>query len=91
MITKLLGVTPADTLHQQTAVETVSSYVTKIASKFYFKNQFSDSEQMSQIGQFNPTHDKHKMPRTLWAGRPPCKAKRCNSEHSTPYTNKNKL
>jgi len=91
MITKLLGVTPTDTLHQQTAMETVSSYVTRIASKIYFENQSSDNEQIRQLGQFNPTRDKHKMPRTLWTGRPPCKVERCNSEQPTPHNNKNNL
>jgi len=91
MITKLLGVTPTDTLHQQTAMETVSSYVTRRASKFYFKNQSSDNEQTIQLGQFNSTRDKYKMPRNLWAGQPPCTAKRCNSEQTTPHNNKNNL
>jgi hypothetical protein len=50
MITKLLGVTPTDILHEQTAMETVGGYVTRTASKFYFKNQFSDNEQIRQLG-----------------------------------------
>ena len=39
MITELLGVTPTDTLNQQAAMETVSSYVTRTAAKCYFKIQ----------------------------------------------------
>jgi hypothetical protein len=65
MSTKLQRVTPIDTLHRQAAMETVSSYVTRIASKFCFKIQFSDNEQIRPLGQFSPTHDKHERPRAL--------------------------
>jgi hypothetical protein len=41
MRTKLQKVTPVETLNRQTAMETVSNYVIRIASKFYLKNQFS--------------------------------------------------
>ena len=54
-----------DTLHRQTAMETVSSYVSRIASKFNFKDQFGDSEQIRQLGQFSLNHDKHERPRAL--------------------------
>jgi site-specific DNA-adenine methylase len=65
MSTELQRVTPIHTVHRQTAMETVSSSVTKIASKFYFKNQFSHNEQIRLLGQFSPTHDKHERPRSL--------------------------
>jgi hypothetical protein len=42
IITKLPRVTPIDTLYDQTDMETVSRYVARTASKFYFKNQFSE-------------------------------------------------
>ena len=41
------------------------------------------------MGQFNPTHNKHKMPRALLAGRIACKAKRCNSEQTKPSQRNN--
>jgi len=57
MITKSPRVTPIDTLNERTGMESVSNYVTRTASKFYFINQFGDKEQTGQLGQFNPTHD----------------------------------
>ena len=71
MITKLPRVTPIDTLHDQTGMETVSRYVARTASKFYFKNQFSDNKQIKHLGHFNPTHDRYKMPRALLIDQPP--------------------
>ena len=67
-ITKLPRVTPIDTLHEQTCKKSVNSYVTKTAFN-YFKNQFSDNEQVRQLGQYNPTHDGHKKPRALLKGK----------------------
>ena len=43
-----------------------SSHVTRIASKFYFRNQLSEREQIRQSGQFSSVCDNHKMPRALW-------------------------
>ena len=77
MSTKLRRVTPIDTLRRHTAMETVSSYVTRIASKFYCKNKVSDNEQIRQLGQFSPTHDNTNGPAL-------CKAQRCNSEQTNP-------
>lgn len=86
-ITKLPRVTPTDILPEQTAMETVGSYVTRIASKFYFKYKLSDDEQATQSGPFIPTHAKHTMPRTLLACLPTCKAQRCNSvQYKQPHT-----
>ena len=87
MVTKLPSVTPTDTLPEQTGMETVSSYVTKTASKFYFQNKFSDDEQARQPGLFSPTHDKHKMPRALLVCRPPCKTHRRNSVQTAAHNN----
>jgi len=67
MITKFPRVTPIDTLNERTGMESVSSYVTRTASKLYFINQFSNKEQIGQLGQFNSTHDKHTSHRV---GRP---------------------
>jgi hypothetical protein len=65
-------------------MENASSHVTRIASKFYFRNQLSEREQIRQSDQFIPVCDKHKIPRALWTELPPCKTKRCNSELTTP-------
>ena len=59
MTTKFPRVTLIDTLYERTGTECVSSYVTRTAKKLYFTNQFSDKEQIRQLGQFNTTHDKH--------------------------------
>ena len=54
-IPKLLGAMPTVTLHQQAATETVRSYVTRIASKFYFTNQSGDNEHTIQYNQVSST------------------------------------
>jgi len=64
MITKLPRVTPIGTLHEQTGKKSVNSYLTKIASN-NFKNQFSENEQIQQLGQYNHTHDEQKQPRAM--------------------------
>jgi hypothetical protein len=64
-------------------MENARSHVTRIASKFYFRNQLSECEQIRQSGQFNPVCDKHKMSPALWMEWPPCKTKRCKSELTT--------
>jgi len=48
-------------------METVSSHVTRPASKFHFNSQFIYNEQVSQLGQSNPIYTKHKMPRAMLA------------------------
>ena len=65
IITKLPRVTPIDTLHEQTGIETIQTHVSRIATKLYLKSQLSDNSQIRQLGQYNPIHDKHKRPRTL--------------------------
>ena len=47
-------------------MENARSHVTRIASKFYFRNQLSERGQIRQSGQFNPVCDKHKTPCALW-------------------------
>jgi len=46
--------------------ENESSHVTRIVSKFYFRNQLSEREQIRQSGQFSSVCDNHKIPRALW-------------------------
>jgi hypothetical protein len=46
-------------------METMKSYVRKLARKLYFKSQFSDNAQIRQLGQHDPIFDKHKRPRAL--------------------------
>jgi hypothetical protein len=91
MITNLPRLTPTDILHEQTGMEAVSGYVTRIASKFYFKTKFSDDEGARQIGLFSPALDRHKMSRALLACRSPCNARRCNSRQTAPHNNNSKL
>jgi len=59
MIPKLPRVTLIDTLQEQTGKKSVNTYLTKRASN-NFKNQFSDNEQIRQLGKYNPTHDEQK-------------------------------
>jgi hypothetical protein len=65
MITKLPRVTPIETLHEQTGIETIQTHVSRIAKKLYLKSQSSENPQIRQLGQYNPIHDKHKRPRAL--------------------------
>lgn len=65
IITKLPRVTPIETLHEQTGMETIQSYVSRIAKKLYRKSQISNNSQIRQLGQYNPIHDKHKRLRAL--------------------------
>jgi len=65
MSAELQRATPIDTLHRQTSMETVSTHVTRIASKFHFNNQFSDNGQIRLLDQFSLTCDKHERLRAL--------------------------
>jgi hypothetical protein len=65
IITKHPRVTPIDTLHEQTGMETITNHVRKLAQKLYFKIQFSDNSQIRQLGQYDPNLYKHKRPRAL--------------------------
>ena len=72
-IIKLPMVTPAETLHDQTCMESANRHVARTVSKSYFENHFTDNKQIKQLGHFNPTRDKYKMshglltnPTPLW-------------------------
>jgi hypothetical protein len=65
IITELPRVTPIDTLHEQTEIETIQTHVSTIATKFYLKSQISDKPQIRQLGKHNVIHGKHKRPRAL--------------------------
>jgi hypothetical protein len=60
IITELPRATPTETSHEQTDMEIIKSYVSRLAWKLYLKSQFSDNLQIGQLGQYNPMHDKHK-------------------------------
>jgi hypothetical protein len=63
---KFPGVTPSEILHSQTGIDAILSNVSGIAMKLYLKSHISDNCQITQFGQYNPIHDKHKRPRALF-------------------------
>jgi hypothetical protein len=65
IITKLPRVTPTETLHEQTGIETIQAHVIRIANKLYLKSQLSNNPQIRQLGQYNAIYDKHRRPRAL--------------------------
>jgi hypothetical protein len=60
IITNLPRLTPIETLHEQTGMETIQTHVSRIATKLYLKSQLSDNPQIRQLGQYNPIQNKHK-------------------------------
>jgi hypothetical protein len=43
IITKLPRVTPTETLHEQTGMETIQTHISRLATKLYLKSQISDN------------------------------------------------
>lgn len=43
-------------------MENVKNHISRLACKLYSKNQLSFNNQFTQLGQFNPIFNKHKIP-----------------------------
>jgi len=84
MNTKLPRATSIETWHEQSATETVSSHVTRVASKFHFYSQFSCNEQVRQLGQSNPIYAKNNTPRAMLADGVSCVPETALSSFSVP-------
>jgi hypothetical protein len=77
-----------ETWHVQSATETVSSHVTRAASKFHFYSQFSYNEQVRQLGQSNRIYAKNKMPHAMLADGASCVPETALSSFSVPQPSK---
>jgi hypothetical protein len=67
IITKLPRVTPTATLHEQTGMPLIRSYVTKLTRDFYHMSAASENSQIQELGQYDPAADKHLCPLSLLA------------------------
>jgi hypothetical protein len=67
IITKLPRVTPTLTLHEQTGMPLIRSYIIKLTRDFYQKSAASENSQIQELGQYDPAADKHLRPLSLLA------------------------
>jgi hypothetical protein len=65
IITKLPRVTPIVTLHEQTGMPLIRSYITKLTRALYLKSAASENSQIQELGQYDPAAGKHMRPLSL--------------------------
>jgi hypothetical protein len=65
IITKLPRVTPIATLHEQTGIPLIRSHFKSLARPLYQNSGISENSQIEDLGNYDPTADKHLRPLSL--------------------------
>jgi hypothetical protein len=67
IITHLPRVTPILTLHEQTGMSLIRDHIKEITQAFYLKCTRSENAQIQEMGQYDPSGNKHSRPLSLLA------------------------
>jgi hypothetical protein len=59
IITKLPRVTPIVILHEQTGMSLIRRHIEKLTRALYQRSAGSENSQTQELGQYDPTADKH--------------------------------